>query len=282
MSIAEELEEAWASRVRGNREQVARLGEVGDGPDFYAPSVARFVEDPRRADDPVLDALLELARPDDAWLDIGAGAGRFALPLGLAVREVIAVEPSPAMREALVEGAERHRIANLRIVDARWPMDDPPRADVALIAHVGYDIEAIGPFLDAMEQGARRLCVAVLMDRSPASVAEPFWPVVHGEERVPLPALGELVALLRARGRIPEERRIAWAGRTWPDDDAALDWLRSQLWIRPDSALDDRLRDAFERLAIRDDDGVRLPHGPRAVALVTWELNGNGGQPRAA
>ena len=31
-----------------------------------------------------------------------------------------------------------------------------PAADVALIAHVGYDIEAIGPFLDAMEAATRR------------------------------------------------------------------------------------------------------------------------------
>ena len=36
--------------------------------------------------------------------------------------------------------------SNIRIVLARWPMAAAPIADVALIAHLGYDIEAIGPF----------------------------------------------------------------------------------------------------------------------------------------
>ena len=81
-------------------------------------------------------------------------------------------------------------------------------ADVALIAHVGYDVEAIGPFVDAMETAAGRLCVAVLMEQVPAAAANPFWPPVHGEERVPLPALPDLLELLEARGRRPSVERI--------------------------------------------------------------------------
>ena len=62
-----------------------------------------------------------------------------------------------------------------------------------------------------MERAASRLCVAMLTDQSPASVADPFWPIVHGMERVPLPALPELAELLRARGRRP--RSAASSGR---------------------------------------------------------------------
>ena len=43
----------------------------------------------------------------------------------------------------------------------------------------------------------------MLTDRSPASVADPFWPLVHGEDRVTLPALPDLLELLLARGREP-------------------------------------------------------------------------------
>ncbi len=117
------------------------------------------------------------------------------------------------MRAALGPGSAEHGIRNVRVVagTAGRPARARPaagRCDVALIAHVGYDIEAIGPFLDAMEAATRDRCVAVLTDRSPASVADPFWPLVHGEERVPLPALPELVELLRgprpdAGGRDP-------------------------------------------------------------------------------
>ena len=76
------------------------------------------------------------------------------------------------------------------------------------MAHVGYDIEAIGPFLDAAEAVARRLCVAVLGEGAMTTVASLFWAEVHGEARIPLPALPELLALLVARGRLPEVRIV--------------------------------------------------------------------------
>ena len=204
----------WAERVRANREQVDRVREVPDDEDFYAPLTARFRDDPRRSDDDVLDVLRSLVRAGETWLDIGAGAGRFALPIALLAGEVIAVDASAGMLAALREGMAEHGIGNVRIVQGRWPME-PERqggssgalpgilADVALIANVGYDIEAIGPFLDAMEAAARRLCVAVLMDRQPASVAERFWSAVHGEERATLPGLVDFLDLLRARGASP-------------------------------------------------------------------------------
>jgi hypothetical protein len=174
------LEEAWAARVRANREQAERLREIPVG-DFYAPVSALFVADPRRTGEPALEVLQAMAGPDETWLDIGAGAGRYALPLALAVKGVIAVEPSAGMRQALRTGLAEHGISNVRIVPAVWPdaleqLGPLPVADVALIAHVGYDIEDIGPFLDGMEAATSDRCIAVLTDRSPASVADPFSP----------------------------------------------------------------------------------------------------------
>ena len=153
---AEATLHAWAARVRANREQVERFREVEDGADFYGGIATMFRDDPRRQDEPALDALRALARPEDNWLDIGAGGGRYALPLALLVREVIGLDPSAGMLGVLRQGMSDHGISNVRIVEARWPSADPIRADVAMIAHVGYDIEEIGPFLDAMEAAAER------------------------------------------------------------------------------------------------------------------------------
>ena len=223
---ADRLESAWAQRVRENREQAERFRET-QTPDFYAPVSSLFVADPRRTDEPALAALLASATEDEVWLDIGAGAGRYALPLALVVREVIAVEPSAGMRGALRTGMGEHGIANVRVVAGAWPesierLGDLPAADVGMIAHVGYDIEAIGPFLDAMEAATRERCVAVLTDRSPASVADPFWPLVHGEDRVPLPALPDLLEVLHSRGRQTEVIRVERPPRTF-DSVPALD-----------------------------------------------------------
>ena len=117
------LEARWADRVRGNAEQVERIREAPDGHDFYATVSRTFVADPARADDPVLERLLALASPADTWLDVGAGAGRYALPLARHVHEVIAVDPSASMLGALRAGMEAHGIPNIRTFEGRWPAD---------------------------------------------------------------------------------------------------------------------------------------------------------------
>ena len=278
--LAAVLETAWAARVRANREQVERVREMPDGTDFYAPVTSLFRADPTRTDDPVLDALLDLVRSGDTWLDVGAGAGRFALPLARALDpsggSVVALDPSRSMLEGLNEIAEDYAIENVRVVEARWPPADPGGAgafdaDVALIAHVGYDVEEIGPFLAALEEAAGRLCVAVLMERVPASAADPFWPPVHGEERVALPALPEVIEILEARDRRPSVQRIQVEARTFDSRDALAGFVRRQLWIDPAGPKEARFQAALDELVADDGDGWTIKgRGPSDVGIVTW------------
>jgi molybdenum cofactor cytidylyltransferase len=275
--LARLLEAAWGARVRANAEQVERFREVPDGVDFYAPVRSLFRADPARSDDPVLTTLLEEVRAGETWLDVGAGAGRYALPLARALApgggRVVAVDPSPSMLEGLNELAAEHGIGNVRTVELRWPPDYPAAyaADVVLIAHVGYDIEAIGPFIDGLEAAARRLCVAVLMTKAPASAADPFWPRVHGEARVPLPALTEFVELLGARGRAPMVQTVTTEPRHFHDRDMLEESLRRQLWIDPAGPKAARLQAALAELAVEGDDGWMLrDRTPMEVGVVTW------------
>jgi hypothetical protein len=178
------------------------------------------------------------------------------------------------MLGALTELAEEHHIANVRIVEARWPPEDvtPFRSDVALLAHVGYDIEAIGPFLNAMEAAPSRMCIAVLMERQPSSIADVCWPPVHDESRVALPALPEFVELLRALGREPAIERLDREPRRF-DDRAQLEgFLRRQLWIEPGGEKDRRFRSALdEEIEIDADGTVGLrDQRPLPLGIVTW------------
>jgi Uncharacterized MobA-related protein len=276
------VETAWADRVRANRDQVDRLREVPDGADFYAPVQSAFRADPTRADDPVLQVLLGLVRSGDRWLDVGAGAGRFALPIARALDpsggDVVALDPSPSMLEGLREIAEDNAIENIRTTATRWP---PPEgtaaaavtADVVLIAHVGYDIEEIGPFVTALEAAARRELVAVLMARMPASTADAFWPPVHGEARVPLPALADFVELLRARGRAPVVQLVTGERRRFESRDALEGFVRRQLWIDRAGAKEARFQAALDDLAVPDAAGggwTIRGRGPAETGIVRW------------
>lgn len=272
------LETAWAARVRANAEQVDRHREIPDGTDFYAPVTGLFRADPTRTDEPALAVLLALVRPGERWTDIGAGAGRYALPLARALAssggEVIAVDASASMLAGLREIALEHEIDNVRVIETRWPPSDVSSfvADVALIAHVGYDIEAIGPFLAAMESVARRLCVAMLMERQPSSIADVCWPPVHGEARVSLPALPEFVELLRALGREPSVQRVDRRPRRFESRDELEGYLRRQLWISPGGEADARFVAALDGLIEADADGRVGLAGQRQLPLgiVTW------------
>jgi SAM-dependent methyltransferase len=274
---APDPEATWAERVRANRVQAERFRE-SETVDFYAPVSNLFVADPRRTGEPALDALFEMARAEDTWLDIGAGAGRYALPLALRVKEVIAVEPSGGMRRALRTGMGEHGIGNVRVVPGTWPdaldeLGDLPAVDVALIAHVGYDIEAIGIFVDGMEAATRDRCVALMTDQSPASVADPFWPLVHGEPRAALPSLPDLVELLRARGRDPEVKIVERSPRSFDSVPALTAFLRRQLFIAEGGEKDVHFRAILPDHITRRDGGWTLKERPAgSLGVVTWRV----------
>jgi hypothetical protein len=184
------------------------------------------------------------------------------------------------MLDALTELQGEHGITDVEVVETRWPPRrgslDRFASDVALIAHVGYDIEAIGPFVRTMESVARRLCVAVLMERQPSSIADACWPPVHGEERVSLPALPEFVEWLRARGHEPDVEMLSREPRRFTSREELAGFLRRQLWIEPRGEGERRFQDALDGLVVVDvDGGVGLRTlGPLPIGVVTWDPRG--------
>ena len=268
---AAQLAAAWAAAVRGNREQAERLRERRGEGDHYAPIAAAFRADPRRSGDPTLDALRAIAKPDDVWVDVGAGAGRFALALALGVREVIAIEPSAAMRAEFEQLRAEHGIDNARVIDQRWPTAEPPRGDVALISHVGYDIEPINEFLDTLERSAERECAALMFEQAPGGLFHELWPRVHGEAQIALPGLGQLLELLEARGAqvsVHRSQAQRWSFASREEAEAAA---RRRLWLQPDSPRLASLRAALDDLLEVGSDGRPAPPATMTQGLVRWQ-----------
>ena len=260
---------AWAALVDADAAQVPRLREPEPPADHYAATAERFR--PGALDSHEWPLIEALARAEDSWLDIGAGGGRFAVPLARRVARVVAVEPSPAMRAALQGTTAGAALANIEVHDARWP-DATWRldADVALAAHVIYDIRVIGPFIEAMERHARRLCVIVVAEQGRGGNVAPLFEAVHGEPQQTLPALREVVALLGALGR-PCEVRLARRAGPEPvvEREEAFDHARRLLWLGAGSAKDARMQALMEAWW-GTSAGIALPGTRRVVGVVTW------------
>ncbi len=183
------------------------------------------------------------------------------------------------MRDVLRAGMADADITNVDIVEARWPPEgwtddatalEPFRADVSLMAHVGYDIEDVGPFLDALEAVTRRRCVAVMGESAMTTVGARYWEPIHGERRVALPALPELLMLIVARGHLPEVRLVDRPSPTYESFDALHERARRQLWLRLDSDRDQALATML-RADAREADGVwTLPDDVARIGIVSW------------
>ena len=262
-----EMGQEWRRIVEEEYEQVESIREWQDE-DHYQPIAHHFTADPRRDDDEILNRLKAFSDPETTWLDIGAGGGRNALPLALASKLVIAVDPSGGMRDVLAGQAEQHGIANIDIRDYRWPEgSDDVSADISLNAHVGYDIRDINGFIDGLERATNRLCISLMMDQAPSGGFVRLWEKVHGFKRQQLPAMREFVHLLLARGATPAIELFPRSFRPWQEDDLR-ESARRRLWLVEGSEKHRRLQQILnEELAAGIDDYQQ----PTVIALISWE-----------
>src|SRR5690242_4806497 len=119
---------AWRERVESHHAQTKRaIEKAGQAhADLWSGVAEGFRDDPRRQGDEIVEHLAQWLTPTSTVIDVGGGAGRYALPLALRCREVVVVEPSEAMQKALRESMQQSGIENVSVVSETWE-----KADVA-------------------------------------------------------------------------------------------------------------------------------------------------------
>lgn len=267
---------AWRALHRAANEQSERMREEAAPDDEWGAMADIFAPGPDAYPAPELPLLEALARPEDHWLEVGAGAGRLAIPLARGVRRMTALDRSPGMTARLREEAAASGLDNIEVLPAMaWPPastpgDAVPITDVALSASVLFFIEDVGAFLDALEAHARRLCVIVLMDHMPGTPLAPLWSALHDEPLAELPALRELLAVLGARGRAAG---LTTAPPPPPPPlplDEVIDSFRHRYFVARGSAREGRMRELLAERYAGDDGLVALPLPFTQTAVVSW------------
>ncbi len=150
----------WRRMYDEEREQAEQITPPGFavGADFWAGQAGRFASAANQAPQPdgFMQFLLPQLRPTDRLLDIGAGTGRYEPILARAVAELLALEPSAAMRERLEQRIAEEQLGRVQVIAEGWPGAAVPPCDIVIAAHVLYSVREIEQFLRRMDEVAQR------------------------------------------------------------------------------------------------------------------------------
>lgn len=226
----------------------------------------RDTQDP----DPLLDHILGRLTPGTTALDVGAGIGRWTLPIARRARRVTAVEPLRGMREVLLERAAAYGITNLDVVDAPWLSAEVPPHDVVIAAHATYTTTDLLGFVRKMEACARRTCYLAL--RLPAHngvIGELSERLCGRWHDSPNFVVG--YNLLLSAGFHPNVLMEPTAVRHWADPTLEAAAARAKRHLRLDDRHDMAIREVLSRRLAFRDGAYRWPDGMRS-ALIWWEI----------
>jgi SAM-dependent methyltransferase len=227
----------------------------------------------RRGHEPdvLVDALADLLRPDDSLVDIGAGIGRWAVPLARIVKKVTALEPSPAMLALLRENTAA--FTNITVLEATWQNAKIEPHDAALCSHAMYSSPDLIAFVSKMERVARRLCAMVLRVPSHDGIIGELAQRIHGRWHDSPNFVLAYNILLDAgiRPNVLMEPEL----RCWTDEtfDSAVGRAKRHLRLGESTAYDDTILAVLKRRLVAREGLWAWPDGMRS-ALVWWSPSG--------
>ena len=268
--------EKWKTRVEAHHDQSISVMDVTQRTgDFWSGLATSFRDDPRRTDDDVLNRLLELVDEDDTVLDVGGGAGRLAIPLAMKARSATVVEPSDSMLSELRLAMQEVGVKNINIVDSEWEEASVEPHDLTLCSHVVYGVADIEPFVRKLHDSAGKRVAIVSFVESPQSYLAALWEPVHGDRRINLPAMPELVNVLWEMDIYPNVDMMPRRQNTaFESPEAALEQIARRLFIGGNPVREERLRAALPGYLEPTADGYAIRGAkPARQGIVHWRTD---------
>ncbi|MDH3397575.1 MAG: methyltransferase domain-containing protein [Acidimicrobiia bacterium] len=217
---------------------------------------------------PTSDIIRSLLPASGTLLDVGAGTGRASLVHAAEGYSLTAVEKNPDLAEGFRQRATEQGVS-AELVEGAWPdiAGSVDRHDVAMCAHVVYDVADIEPFLSALARHARVGVVVELTPGHPWSDLLPYYRALHRLERPHGPTYADFVEVVEEVCEAsPHVETWTRPGQVWFESwDEILDHYGKRL-VLPRSRWSE-LRELL--VPETKDDAGRLYVGSRDRTIVT-------------
>ena len=187
-----------------------------------------------------------------------------------------AMRASAAMAEVLRRQATDFAVSNVSVFEAKWEEAEVEPADIVLCAHVLYVVADVETFVRKMESHARERVLVVLYQAPPQSGIYTLWELVHGEKRIPLPALPEFQEVLAQLGINARVEMLAQQpARGFENQEQALAQLADRLYLAPATPQMNKLEKVLpDLLEVAGDSLIIKGSQPMEPALVSWQPGG--------
>lgn len=273
----------WKELVEGREAQAERVRQrqgIQAGGGYWDQRAAGFregVQGRSGETDEVMAIIGPHLTPEITVLDVGAGVGRYAIPLARRVKRVIAVEPSGGMRRFLEEDAKAAGVTNVAVVPAAWEQASVEPCDVVLCSHVVYFIANIKGFLEKVRDACRGHCFMAVRTNPRDAQLRVLWELIHKEPRVPEPGLMDLYNVLYQVLGVTANVQIATYGSgrnalgSFSSVEDALPEVRRQVLIAEGSAEEAETLAYLKERMVSQDGKWMLPGAGVSNAVVWWD-----------
>jgi hypothetical protein len=253
----------WAERWKQVVSDRATLAAGHADPGYWdrrAPSFARSTR--ARADD-FLQVVEPYLSPTKTLIDVGAGAGRHAVPLAGRLEWVTAVEPSQGMRAQM---APRD---NMTVIASTWEDAEVAPADFVICSHVLYGVAEPVPFIKKMNDAARERVFVMMRESDLPHAGAAVRRRLVGDAGPRLPRFSELFMVLLEMGIAADVRFIRYRMSThYSDMEEAVVDVRALVGEGWDEA---KGRVELEELLRRDGDDLVFDGGMVLTGVAHWK-----------
>ncbi|MDD5083300.1 MAG: class I SAM-dependent methyltransferase [Dehalococcoidales bacterium] len=235
--------------------------------------VHRYVSHARKRSerpDPLLGFVLQGMDNQTTIVDIGAGTGRWAIPLARVGREVTAVEPSGAMADILRGNLASAGVGNVTIIPCSWEEAIVRPHDIVVCSHAMYASPDFGAFVRKMEQCARKTCYLAIRLPAVDGILGELSLAIYGHRHDSPNAIIAYNALYTMgiyANALVENNIYRWTNTTLEE---AFDRAKRHLHLESSDAHDTLIRDTLARRLRLVDNTYIWPDGMRSV-LLWWD-----------